>query len=123
MKKTILLVLITLIASCSSSQTKKENVEYKKEVRKEAKQLYKRKYRKWNCQRLESMNTRTRGRLERLAEKENSKIDIERKKMLDATLYAIEMAMDTCEDDPALMEKEKKGFSINNENNININNN
>ena len=131
--KKLLLLPLVLIA-CSSNQTKNEEMEkaekakktqYRKEVSIASSKLYDKKYKKWNCQTLESRHSKIKSRLDRLMDKdkETREISSERKKKLDIALSAIDMAMDTCEDDPALLKKEKDGVTINNENNININNN
>ena len=133
--KIFLLLPIIIIAACSGNQTRNEEMarakkeqerQYQKEVSSAGNKLYKKKYKKYNCQRLESVYEKTKSRLDKLTERSyeaSRDISSERKKRLDVTLAAIDMAMDTCEDDPALMKKEKEGFTINNENNININNN
>ena len=125
-------LLPIMIVACSGNQTQNEEMakakkeqerQYREEVSKAGSKLYSKKYKKWNCQRLESMESKTKSRLDKLMDREVSSINHERKKRLDVTLAAIDMAMDTCENDPALMKKEKDGYTINNENNININNN
>ena len=133
--KSLFFSLSIMIVACSGNQTKNEEMarakkeqerQYRKEVGMAGSKLYKKKYRKYNCQRLESMQEKTKSRLEKLmdhSDEISGDIGSERKKRLDITLSAIDMAMDTCEDDPALMKKEKEGVTINNENNININNN
>ena len=136
--KFFIFLMPMMIAACSSGQTRNERMaeekqareekerQYRKEVGMAGDKLYKRKYKKYNCQRLESMHEKTKSRLDRLmdrAEETSREISSERKKRLDIVLSAIDTAMDTCEDDPALMKKEKEGVTINNENNININNN
>ena len=120
--------LFSTIFSCSSSQLKEKQkrTAYEKEVISKGNKLYEKKYKRWKCSKLESSQSKIKSSLDKILEKisENKELEdvyMSRRKKLDISLNAIEMALDTCEDDT------KKDASMQGENiinnNININNN
>ena len=130
--KIFIWLVLMVVVSCSSNVKNGEdervgNAKYKRDVSVEGNRLYEKKYKKWKCQDLEPVHSKTKSRLGKVLEesgagKELQEINFERKRKLDIRLSALDMAMDTCEDDAPLPKDNGEKPTINNENTININN-